>query len=152
MLALLDEVEINEIAFPIGGRLARVALRATEEFMKQVRAAGSPNRCRCRRLPIPPPAPVAVASAPVESEESRVPAVRKRRLAAAAEAAGIAQAAAAAEAGVPADDVVAPEMDAPGNATFRSPEIPEVEASDIADAVGRIRGSRLAARSRRSGR
>ena len=35
VLSLLDEAEINEIAFPIGGRLARVALRATEELMKQ---------------------------------------------------------------------------------------------------------------------
>ncbi|MBC5804312.1 MAG: hypothetical protein GIX03_15200, partial [Candidatus Eremiobacteraeota bacterium] len=34
VLALLDEAEINEIAFPIGGRLAHVALRATEEDVR----------------------------------------------------------------------------------------------------------------------
>ncbi len=33
VLELLDEAEINEIAFPIEGRLARVALRATEEHI-----------------------------------------------------------------------------------------------------------------------
>jgi HisJ family histidinol phosphate phosphatase len=41
ILALLDEAEINEIAFPINGRLARVALRATEELMRQQSAAQS---------------------------------------------------------------------------------------------------------------
>jgi HisJ family histidinol phosphate phosphatase len=35
VLALLDEAGINEIAFPINGRLARVALRATEEILRQ---------------------------------------------------------------------------------------------------------------------
>ena len=35
VLELLDEAEINEIAFPINGRLARVALRATEEILRQ---------------------------------------------------------------------------------------------------------------------
>lgn len=39
VLGLLDEAEINEIAFPINGRLARVALRATEEILRQ--AGGS---------------------------------------------------------------------------------------------------------------
>jgi HisJ family histidinol phosphate phosphatase len=39
VLALLDEAEINEIAFPINGRLARVALRATEEILRQQSAA-----------------------------------------------------------------------------------------------------------------
>ena len=36
VLALLDEAEINEIAFPIAGRLAHVALRATEEHARQL--------------------------------------------------------------------------------------------------------------------
>lgn len=35
VLALLDEAEINEIAFPLGGRLARVALRATAEILRE---------------------------------------------------------------------------------------------------------------------
>jgi HisJ family histidinol phosphate phosphatase len=46
VLALLDAAEINEIAFPINGRLARVALRATEEIIRKrsaqaTQAAGS---------------------------------------------------------------------------------------------------------------
>jgi len=48
VLELLDEAEINEIAFPIAGRLARVALRATEETLRQHAA----------------PAPAAVPAAP----------------------------------------------------------------------------------------
>jgi len=36
VLALLDEAEINEIAFPIAGRLAHVALRATEAHARQL--------------------------------------------------------------------------------------------------------------------
>jgi HisJ family histidinol phosphate phosphatase len=39
VLALLDEAEINEIAFPLGGRLARVALRATAEILREHSAA-----------------------------------------------------------------------------------------------------------------
>ncbi len=39
VLALLDEADINEIAFPLGGRLARVALRATEEILREHTAA-----------------------------------------------------------------------------------------------------------------
>ena len=35
VLALLDEAEINELVFPIAGRLARVALRATKELMER---------------------------------------------------------------------------------------------------------------------
>jgi HisJ family histidinol phosphate phosphatase len=34
-LAMLDEAEINELIFPISGRLARVALRATKEHLEQ---------------------------------------------------------------------------------------------------------------------
>jgi HisJ family histidinol phosphate phosphatase len=48
ILAMLDEADINEIAFPIGGRLARVALRATEEILRQHTAALAPPP-----LPIP---------------------------------------------------------------------------------------------------
>ena len=45
VLALLDEAEINEIAFPLNGRLARVALRATEEILRQhgTGAAAAPH-------------------------------------------------------------------------------------------------------------
>jgi len=43
VLELLDEAEINEIDFPINGRLARVTLRATEEIIRQ------------RAVPAPPP-------------------------------------------------------------------------------------------------
>ena len=42
ILALLDEADINEIAFPINGRIARVALRATEELLRQQSAAAAP--------------------------------------------------------------------------------------------------------------
>ncbi|MGH7708436.1 MAG: hypothetical protein ACREM8_07630, partial [Vulcanimicrobiaceae bacterium] len=34
-LKILDEAEINELAFPIGGRLARVALRVTKEQLER---------------------------------------------------------------------------------------------------------------------
>jgi HisJ family histidinol phosphate phosphatase len=50
VLALLDEADINEIAFPINGRLARVALRATEELLRQQAVASAPP-------PLPPPPP-----------------------------------------------------------------------------------------------
>jgi histone H1/5 len=43
VLRLLDAADINEIAFPISGRLARVALKATEELLK------------LRAVPPPPP-------------------------------------------------------------------------------------------------
>jgi len=61
VLALLDEAEINEIAFPIGGRLAHVALRATEEHVRQVSGYA-----------VEPPVlePSEVAPAAVQSEES----------------------------------------------------------------------------------
>ena len=38
VLKLLDEAEINEIVFPVNGRLARVALRATKEHLEKVAA------------------------------------------------------------------------------------------------------------------
>ena len=72
VLELLDEAEINEIAFPINGRLARVALRATEEILRQ---AGT----------FVEPAPVTHAGATTASErepatavESTVAAATKR--------------------------------------------------------------------------
>jgi hypothetical protein len=34
VLRMLDEAEINELVFPVGGRLARVALRATQEHLE----------------------------------------------------------------------------------------------------------------------
>jgi len=38
MLEMLDQAEINEIVFPVSGRLARVALRATKEHLQKVKA------------------------------------------------------------------------------------------------------------------
>lgn len=38
ILRLLDEAKINELVFPVAGRLARVALRATKEHLQKVRA------------------------------------------------------------------------------------------------------------------
>jgi HisJ family histidinol phosphate phosphatase len=35
VLKLLDQADINELVFPLGGRLARVALRATKEHLEQ---------------------------------------------------------------------------------------------------------------------
>ena len=113
VLAILDEVEINEIAFPIGGRLARVALRATEEIMKQY-APPEPE-------PVPAPAAAAAqsdddadtASETIAAEPAAPPKAKKPRpsrskaaLAAAAEAA----AAGAAAAGLP-DESAAPAGD-----------------------------------------
>ncbi len=57
VLALLDEAEINEIAFPIAGRLARVALRATEEILREHSAAlaAPPERAAPRHaVPVEP--------------------------------------------------------------------------------------------------
>ncbi len=39
-LELLDKAEINELIFPVAGRLARVALRATKEHLQQRAALG----------------------------------------------------------------------------------------------------------------
>jgi HisJ family histidinol phosphate phosphatase len=39
LLAMLDECEINELVFPVNGRLARVVLRATREHLEQRRPA-----------------------------------------------------------------------------------------------------------------
>jgi HisJ family histidinol phosphate phosphatase len=44
VLALLDLAEINEIAFPIDGRIARVALRATEELRQASSKAARDER------------------------------------------------------------------------------------------------------------
>lgn len=38
VLKLLDEAKINELVFPVAGRLARVALRATKEHLQKVMA------------------------------------------------------------------------------------------------------------------
>ena len=51
ILALLDEADVNEIAFPLNDRLARVALRATEEILRQHNAAlAAPANARARAL------------------------------------------------------------------------------------------------------
>lgn len=39
VLTMLDDAGINEIVFPMAGRLARVALRATKEHLQKVKAA-----------------------------------------------------------------------------------------------------------------
>ncbi len=39
VLALLDDARVNELVFPVGGRLARVALRATREHLEAQAAA-----------------------------------------------------------------------------------------------------------------
>jgi HisJ family histidinol phosphate phosphatase len=39
VLAMLDDADINEIVFPVSGRLARVALRATKEHLQKLKAA-----------------------------------------------------------------------------------------------------------------
>jgi HisJ family histidinol phosphate phosphatase len=61
VLALLDEADINEIAFPLNDRLARVALRATEEILRQHSAA----------LAGPPPgsARTAIAAEPSDDDD-----------------------------------------------------------------------------------
>ena len=66
-LGVLDELEINEIVFPIGGRLARVALRYVKPPEPEPAAAA----------PEPPPAPV--AEPPGRSRCSRGKARRARR-------------------------------------------------------------------------
>ncbi|HET6895708.1 MAG TPA: hypothetical protein VFH72_10045 [Candidatus Baltobacteraceae bacterium] len=38
MLQMLDDADINEIVFPVSGRLARVALRATKEHLQKVKS------------------------------------------------------------------------------------------------------------------
>ena len=45
-LKLLDDAKINEIVFPVGGRLARVALRATREHLEA--------HAKARRQPVAP--------------------------------------------------------------------------------------------------
>ncbi len=42
VLQMLDECEINEIVFPVGGRLARVALRATKEHLEKQQLVQEP--------------------------------------------------------------------------------------------------------------
>jgi len=51
VLALLDRAEINEIAFPIDGRLARVALRATEELRRASALAAREARPEAVAIP-----------------------------------------------------------------------------------------------------
>jgi len=43
VLAMLDQADINELVFPIGGRLARVALRATKEHLEKRAALTAPT-------------------------------------------------------------------------------------------------------------
>jgi HisJ family histidinol phosphate phosphatase len=72
VLGVLDELEINELVFPIGGRLARVALR----YVKPPEPEPAP-------LPPPePPAPAPVHAAPAEAAPVAAKPVRKARPAA----------------------------------------------------------------------
>jgi HisJ family histidinol phosphate phosphatase len=72
VLGVLDELEINEIVFPIGGRLARVALR----YVKPPEPEPVPP------APEPPPAPVQAVPAEAAAPAPAKP-VRKARPAAA---------------------------------------------------------------------
>lgn len=85
-LELLDEADVNEIVFPIDGRLLRVALRMTKELLEQQAAAeapppvaASPNGARPHEV-APPEEAELVAAAPA-------PAAKKRAKAAAVTAA-----------------------------------------------------------------
>jgi HisJ family histidinol phosphate phosphatase len=71
VLGVLDELEINEIVFPIGGRLARVALR----YVKPPEPEPLPP-------PPPPEPPPAPAHVPAEAAEAVAKPVRKARPAA----------------------------------------------------------------------
>jgi histidinol phosphatase-like PHP family hydrolase len=73
VLELLDAAEINELAFPIAGRLARVALKVVREPEKpapapaaeRVQAAADPKRRKAAVKPAPAEAPAPIA-APAE--------------------------------------------------------------------------------------
>jgi HisJ family histidinol phosphate phosphatase len=55
VLKMLDESQINELIFPVNGRMARVALRATKEHLEEkAKAAGIVPKLE--PLPAPPPA------------------------------------------------------------------------------------------------
>jgi HisJ family histidinol phosphate phosphatase len=70
VLRALDDAGINELAFPVNGRLARVALRATREHLEKVRR-------RPERLPLPGSSITGLGRAelglPEEAEGVRVP-------------------------------------------------------------------------------
>ena len=82
VLGLLDEAEINEIAFPINGRLARVALRATEELLRQHSAALAPAAAQ---RPVHGPVSESPEPSPLE-RPAEMPAVAQEPAAAAAAA------------------------------------------------------------------
>jgi HisJ family histidinol phosphate phosphatase len=81
VLALLDECEINELVFPIGGRLARVALRV-ERKVEPAPEPPSPaieeRRAARRARPVEPP-PVKEEQLAVSSEDGEVPKVKPPR-------------------------------------------------------------------------
>lgn len=70
VLRTLDDAGINELAFPVNGRLARVALRATREHLEKVRR-------RPERLPLPGSSITGLGRAelglPEEAEGVRIP-------------------------------------------------------------------------------
>jgi len=117
VLAMLDEADINEIAFPINGRIARVALRATEEILRQQSALAAPP-------PLPPPPPPPPRIEPVA--EAAPPAAPKRTKARAAAAAPAGEAAATTASPKPVAPAKAPKAaKLPKPAAASRPEPPE---------------------------
>jgi HisJ family histidinol phosphate phosphatase len=63
VLKMLDESQINELIFPVNGRMARVALRATKEHLEEkAKAAGIVPKLE--PLPVPP---AAIEEAPAKT-------------------------------------------------------------------------------------
>jgi HisJ family histidinol phosphate phosphatase len=109
VLAMLDQAEINELVFPLGGRLARVALRATKEHMEK-RAAAAP--------PVAPGSSISGFGRAELGIEARPELKPSARAAAAAAKAAKARAAAAAAAEKPAKKVAA------AAAKVKAPKVP----------------------------
>ncbi|HTV74779.1 MAG TPA: hypothetical protein VME66_13870 [Candidatus Acidoferrales bacterium] len=65
VLEMLDEADVNELIFPVNGRMARVALRATKEHLEQKAAAAG--------IPPKPEPVVAAVPAPVAAAEEPAP-------------------------------------------------------------------------------
>jgi HisJ family histidinol phosphate phosphatase len=80
VLGLLDECEINELVFPIGGRLARVALRVERkvEPAPEPPAPATEERKAARR-PRPVEPPVKEEPHPITSENGDIPKTKPAR-------------------------------------------------------------------------
>ena len=81
ILALLDEADINEIAFPINGRIARVALRATEELLRQQSAAAAAAAPVALPRVETPAQPVPVRTRPGAAANRAEPAAKPEKVA-----------------------------------------------------------------------